>query len=367
MGVILFFVISGFLLYRPFVAARADGRLRPGTARYARRRVLRIVPAYWVALTVLAVFPGISGVFSDDWWRYYFFLQLYAEDTFAGGIPVAWTLCVEVTFYMLLPLFALAVRRLRIGSGPRAWMRAELVVLALVAAVGIAIQVAEARQAVSMAVGQSVLGQSTWFALGMALAVASVAAESDSREPWALRVVVERSGLLWLGAVGSLVGLAFLLHPGGLLEIAQALETKQSVAKTLAGIALTASLCGLLVLPAIFGGHAGGVPRRVLAAAPARLARPDQLRHLSLASAGRPAHRPPARCESVLVGRRPGSGGKGAPRDDSRSARDHAGRHHRGGRGQLPPRRAALPASKGKLTQSAGPVRAARRCGVPRG
>ena len=76
-GVILFFVISGFLLYRPFVAARAPrAGPRPSTARYARRRVLRIVPAYWVALTVLAVFPGIAGVFSDDWWRYYFFLQL---------------------------------------------------------------------------------------------------------------------------------------------------------------------------------------------------------------------------------------------------------------------------------------------------
>ena len=44
-GVILFFVISGFLLYRPFVAARAGGRHAPSSTRYARRRILRIVPA----------------------------------------------------------------------------------------------------------------------------------------------------------------------------------------------------------------------------------------------------------------------------------------------------------------------------------
>jgi peptidoglycan/LPS O-acetylase OafA/YrhL len=68
-GVVLFFVISGFLLYRPFVAARAHGRRPPDPVRYARRRALRIVPAYWVALTVLAIFPGVVGPFSRDWWR----------------------------------------------------------------------------------------------------------------------------------------------------------------------------------------------------------------------------------------------------------------------------------------------------------
>jgi len=267
-GVILFFVISGFLLYRPFVAARAHGRPHPDVARYARRRVLRIVPAYWVALTALAVFPGIPGVFGDDWWRYYLFLQLYSESTFTGGIAVAWTLCVEVSFYLLLPLYALAVGGIGARSGPRAWLRAEIVALAGLAALGVAVQLAEARQEVSMSVGQSLLGQSTWFALGMGLAVASVAVERSGRRSWALRLIAERSGLLWLGALLSLVGLALLLHPGGLLGIAQALETEQSVPRTLAAIALTAALSGLLVLPAVFGTGAGGIPRRLLAAAP---------------------------------------------------------------------------------------------------
>src|SRR5262245_48380037 len=61
MGVALFFIISGFLLYRPFVSARLDGRAAPRVLRYARRRVLRIVPAYWLALTVLAIWPGLRG------------------------------------------------------------------------------------------------------------------------------------------------------------------------------------------------------------------------------------------------------------------------------------------------------------------
>ena len=59
MGVAIFFVISGFLLYRPFLAASRGG---PAAIRgYLRRRVLRIVPAYWVALTVLAARPGCAA------------------------------------------------------------------------------------------------------------------------------------------------------------------------------------------------------------------------------------------------------------------------------------------------------------------
>src|SRR5258705_9063723 len=61
-GVAIFFVISGFLLYRPFAAARAAGAAPPATGAYAWRRGLRIVPAYWLALTVSALILGTKGV-----------------------------------------------------------------------------------------------------------------------------------------------------------------------------------------------------------------------------------------------------------------------------------------------------------------
>jgi peptidoglycan/LPS O-acetylase OafA/YrhL len=200
-GPILFFVISGFLLYRPYVAARAAGKPVPRATRYLRRRALRILPAYWLALTALAIFPGIVGVFSGDWWRYYLFLQLYSSDTVAAGIPVAWTLCVEVSFYLALPLWALAVRRLPAGSLAGAWLRAEPGALAVAAAFGIAVQVAAARNVVSDLLATSILGQCTWLALGMALAVASVAAAARDEGARLVRIVVEHPGLCWLGAV----------------------------------------------------------------------------------------------------------------------------------------------------------------------
>jgi peptidoglycan/LPS O-acetylase OafA/YrhL len=76
-GVTVFFLISGFLLYRPFVLARFH-EAQPVRGRdFARRRLLRIVPAYWLALTVLAIYPGLVGIWTHDWWIYYGFLQIY--------------------------------------------------------------------------------------------------------------------------------------------------------------------------------------------------------------------------------------------------------------------------------------------------
>jgi peptidoglycan/LPS O-acetylase OafA/YrhL len=269
-ALVLFFVVSGFLLYRPFVAARAKGRPPPRTRRYLRRRALRILPGYWTALTLLAIFPGIVGVFTEDWWRYYFFLQLYSAETIDKGIPVAWSLCVEVTFYLALPFWALAVGRLWAGSAPGAWVRVEFATLGLFAASGVAIQVAADRELVSDILATTLLGQSPWLALGMALAVVSVAATEGvfSRESRPMSFVIEHPGLCWIGSALALAGLTALLEPGGLLGIVRAINTPQPVAETLAAVVLTAAWAALLVAPAVFGEDAGGLPRRVLAARP---------------------------------------------------------------------------------------------------
>ena len=59
-GVAIFFLISGFLLYRPFLTARREGRrLRLGS--YAKRRFLRIAPAYWVALSIFIAAGFVPG------------------------------------------------------------------------------------------------------------------------------------------------------------------------------------------------------------------------------------------------------------------------------------------------------------------
>jgi peptidoglycan/LPS O-acetylase OafA/YrhL len=137
-GVALFFVLSGFLLYRPFVAARLDGRGLPRVRSYLRKRFLRIFPAYWLALTVLVVVldtrdrQDISGW--GDLVVYYGLLQSYSESHALGGLQQAWTLVNEVAFYLLLPIWAAGAAWLARRLRPRTAVVTELAILAAAAA-----------------------------------------------------------------------------------------------------------------------------------------------------------------------------------------------------------------------------------------
>jgi peptidoglycan/LPS O-acetylase OafA/YrhL len=187
-GVAIFFVVSGFLLYRPFAAARYDGEPPPSLVPYAVRRVLRIVPAYWVALPIVALMLQLSDVLPPHGFIYFGFLQVYDKESIVGGIGPAWTLCVEVTFYAALPLYALLARR--IGGS---FLRSELSLLAAVAAASIAWKVlvlyAVPTDTPGWLPAQVTLPAfADHFAVGMALAVISVSGagrpERIDRFPW---------------------------------------------------------------------------------------------------------------------------------------------------------------------------------------
>ena len=86
-GVSVFFLISGFLLYRPFVVAHLAGAPRPRTGAFWLRRLLRIVPAYWlvlfVATSILHAGPGIG----PGGWRAYLSHYLFGQIYFAVPGP----------------------------------------------------------------------------------------------------------------------------------------------------------------------------------------------------------------------------------------------------------------------------------------
>src|SRR5215207_495297 len=114
-GVTIFFLISGFLLYRPFIAHRTGGAAEPPVAQYFKRRVLRIFPAYWLALLVLTILPGTVGVSGDEWLTQFSLTQTipFTVDpqscalTIDCGLSQTWSLVVELTFYLTLPLWFL--------------------------------------------------------------------------------------------------------------------------------------------------------------------------------------------------------------------------------------------------------------------
>lgn len=126
-GVSVFFLISGFLLYRPFAVSHLLGTSAPDTRKFWVRRLLRIVPAYWLALTVLTY--GFHEVTMGPGWQgiatHYLFLQIYFPTQSVYGIPQAWSLCTEMSFYFFLPFYAAVVARGRRSEGGQ--LRRELV------------------------------------------------------------------------------------------------------------------------------------------------------------------------------------------------------------------------------------------------
>jgi peptidoglycan/LPS O-acetylase OafA/YrhL len=115
-GVPIFFVLSGFLLFSPWVKAAATDGPPPSVARYAWHRVRRIMPAYTV--TVLAAFLvyefRAAGPNPGHTWMGLFrnltLTQIYTDhygySYLHQGLTQMWSLAVEVAFYVALPLMA---------------------------------------------------------------------------------------------------------------------------------------------------------------------------------------------------------------------------------------------------------------------
>lgn len=242
-GVTLFFLLSGFLLYRPFAAARHEGRPPIRVRDYARRRVLRIVPAYWVALTLLALWPGLDAFWDGDWWRSYAFVQNLSGASTIQGIFAAWTLCIEVSFYVLLPFLAVAIGRV---AGTR-W-RVELALLVALAVVAVAGRALILELGGGPGLRNSLAGYLDWFVYGMVLALLSIVwREREPVKPW----------LAWSGAA-----VAFWLVSTQ-LGLTRGLFVDDGVAAEIGEHLLYALVAALLLLPAIFG--TGGLLRRALA------------------------------------------------------------------------------------------------------
>jgi peptidoglycan/LPS O-acetylase OafA/YrhL len=113
LGLICFFVLSGFLLYRQFARAALTGGEPVSLGRYALRRAARIMPAYYVNLLgCLLLFwaVGYSDIVppAHHLPAFALFAQNYSRDTVMQINPVTWTLSVEAAFYVVLPLLGLA-------------------------------------------------------------------------------------------------------------------------------------------------------------------------------------------------------------------------------------------------------------------
>jgi len=126
LGVAIFFLVSAFLLYRPFALAHFEQRPAPGVRSFFRRRLLRILPAYWAALTVLALVNAAPDVRTGRGFAiFYGLVQIYIPGRSLGGIGQTWSLATELSFYAFLPVYAWMLGRK--PRTPEHQLRAELV------------------------------------------------------------------------------------------------------------------------------------------------------------------------------------------------------------------------------------------------
>ncbi len=138
-GVPIFFVLSGYLLFRPWVKAAQTGGPPPSLTRYARHRVRRIMPAYVITVLVAYVLYHFreAGPNPGHSWlgliRNLTLTQIYT-DGYLGkylhqGLTQMWSLAVEASFYVLLPLLSYL---LLVSISRRRW-RPKLVIATILA------------------------------------------------------------------------------------------------------------------------------------------------------------------------------------------------------------------------------------------
>lgn len=262
-----FFLLSAFLLYRPMIAHRTGGPAAPRVGDYARRRFIRLYPAYWVALTGFAIFVGVSGVFSHNWWAFYGLIDFFHlgwhnvcgnADEFLCGLPQSWTLGVDMTFYVLLPFYAALTGWLSRGRDPRTWVKWELGLLVVLAAASLVFGGPPFALRSEEWFRFSAIGHFYWFALGLSLAIVSTL-DWKTGLPRTMRWLGERPGLCWTGAFAIYLVTVAVFYPAPFI-IAPFLEgLEYTTLNLIQGIGAV-----LFFLPAAFSNPNRGVPAKVL-------------------------------------------------------------------------------------------------------
>ncbi|HEV2457416.1 MAG TPA: acyltransferase [Ktedonobacterales bacterium] len=113
-GVQLFFVLSGFLLFLPYARAILLGQQLPAARKFYQRRILRIVPAYWVCLSILVLInlpTYLNAVGLADVLTHVVFLHNLIPSFDSSIQGPFWTMAVETQYYLLLPAIAWLIAR----------------------------------------------------------------------------------------------------------------------------------------------------------------------------------------------------------------------------------------------------------------
>lgn len=231
LAVAVFFALSGFLLWRGHAAAARGLRSRPPTGHYLRSRIVRIMPGYLVAvIVILTLLPEAEADFTV-WLANLSLTQIYVPLTLTAGLTQMWSLSVEVSFYLALPLLALLVRRVPVA--------ARIPVLLAAAALSLLWVYIPFDPASGHNLWNWPPAFFSWFAAGMVLAELTVTPFG-----WAHRLARRRVLMALIAAAAFTLAASPLagregLHPGTIGQV---------TLKTAMGAVLAAALLAPLVL-----------------------------------------------------------------------------------------------------------------------
>jgi peptidoglycan/LPS O-acetylase OafA/YrhL len=230
-----FFALSGFLLFLPFARAAIERRERPAWRGFLIRRAIRILPPYYLAVILVWCWRFSGG--TEEWRdliEHLTFTQIFDRVHIFWTIGPAWSLAVEVQFYLLLAIVGPGACAL---CGRLATPRARA--LALVAGVSSLLLASVAYKGWAGAVAHlpredfpiyfGLLAKLDTFALGMLLAVCV-------QLPWA-RCGAGASNLLRIAGGGLLVG-TFVLR-GSFVAVDLYFHTLAAIAFVLVLISTT--------------------------------------------------------------------------------------------------------------------------------
>ncbi len=253
-GVFIFFVTSGFLLYRPFAAAHLRAGSPVDPRGYAARRIARLYPAYWLVLAFFTfVDPKVNIYGLHGFLLNTSLTQTYVtiKNPFALGLPPAWSLVVEVSFYLFLPFYATLIGAL---ARSRHALTVELTGLAVLFVGGVAAITAIANGYVPPWI--EVLPQHlAMFALGMLLAVLVSAQWSDAGRA-RLHRIGRSAWPWWAAAMVAFLAMPTVLH----LDPLAARSVAQAVGEKFCQMII--GFC--IVVPVVLGPQERGGIRRVL-------------------------------------------------------------------------------------------------------
>jgi peptidoglycan/LPS O-acetylase OafA/YrhL len=219
LAVPMFFMLSGFLLYRPYALASLRERDPLGPGRFLRRRALRIFPGYWAALIGIVLLFGAGSLDSVwDWVCNLLLLQQFGVNE-PYRITQAWSIGVELSFYLLLPLYAAGIARWA-GTRPGRLVAgcAGLFAIGWAFRIGVVATAplptdpdfATAWQPRSLEWLPMYLD---FFAIGMGLSVISATAQLGNPLPRLARALGDHAAACWLFALGVFVLVAQMDPP----------------------------------------------------------------------------------------------------------------------------------------------------------